>query len=192
MFSLLFLWIGSLICLFRSRGNLVLENLVLRQQLAVHRSRAHPAVGIGTFSCTYTEVALNLQVFNSRQVEQGVLSSPSNVAFGIDTTTPSTPKFPVLNGFNINDPTAYTLTKTIGAVYSAWRPPRRWKQVESKLRSKTCGTLRCSDRLTTLASCNLKRRDPGHRGSRRCGSIIHHETYAIWGSGQRKAGCLTG
>src|ERR1700730_13237486 len=76
MFSLLFLWIGSLICLFRSRGNLVLENLVLRQQLAVHRSRAHPAVGIGTFSCTYPEVALNLQVFNSRQVEQGVLQQP--------------------------------------------------------------------------------------------------------------------
>jgi TonB-dependent receptor len=38
------------------------------------------------------------------------------VAFGIDTTTPSTPKFPVLNGININDPTSYTLTKTIGAV----------------------------------------------------------------------------
>jgi hypothetical protein len=35
MFSLLLLWIGALTGLFRSRGNLVLENLVLRQQLAV-------------------------------------------------------------------------------------------------------------------------------------------------------------
>ena len=41
MFSLILLWIGVLIRLFRSRGNLVLENLVLRQQLAVLK-RQHP------------------------------------------------------------------------------------------------------------------------------------------------------
>src|SRR6202166_4338963 len=41
MFSLILLWIGALIRLFRSRGNLVLENLVLRQQLAVLKRR-HP------------------------------------------------------------------------------------------------------------------------------------------------------
>jgi hypothetical protein len=35
MFSLLLLWNGALIRLFHSRGNLVLENLVLLQQLAV-------------------------------------------------------------------------------------------------------------------------------------------------------------
>src|ERR1700736_5545712 len=39
MFSLILLWIGSLIRLFRSRGNLVLENLVLRQQLTVLKRR---------------------------------------------------------------------------------------------------------------------------------------------------------
>src|SRR6266851_1843356 len=39
MFSLLLLWIGALIRLFRSHGNLVLENLVLRQQLAVLKRR---------------------------------------------------------------------------------------------------------------------------------------------------------
>src|ERR1035441_1570313 len=39
MSSLLLLWIGVLIRLFRSRGNLVLENLVLRQQLAVLKRR---------------------------------------------------------------------------------------------------------------------------------------------------------
>jgi hypothetical protein len=44
--SLLFLWIGALIRLFRSQGNLVLENLVLRQQLAVLKRR-HPRPSLG-------------------------------------------------------------------------------------------------------------------------------------------------
>jgi putative transposase len=39
MFCLLFLWIRALIRLFGSRRNLVLENLVLRQQLAVLKRR---------------------------------------------------------------------------------------------------------------------------------------------------------
>jgi putative transposase len=46
MFSLLFLWIGALIRLFRNRRNLVLENLVLRQQLAVLKRR-HPRPSLG-------------------------------------------------------------------------------------------------------------------------------------------------
>jgi len=37
MFSVLRLWIGALIRLFRSRQSLLLENLVLRQQLAVFK-----------------------------------------------------------------------------------------------------------------------------------------------------------
>ena len=46
MFSLLFLWIGALSHLFRNRGNLVLENLALRQQLAVLKRR-HPRPSLG-------------------------------------------------------------------------------------------------------------------------------------------------
>jgi hypothetical protein len=46
MFSLILLWIGALIRLFRSRGNLVLENLVFRQQLAVLKRR-HPRPSLG-------------------------------------------------------------------------------------------------------------------------------------------------
>jgi len=46
MFSLILLWIGALILLFRSRGNLELENLVLRQQLAVLKRRhRRPSIG---------------------------------------------------------------------------------------------------------------------------------------------------
>ena len=46
-FSLLFLWIGALIRLFRNRGNLALENLALRQQLAVLKRRhTRPSLGL--------------------------------------------------------------------------------------------------------------------------------------------------
>jgi TonB-dependent receptor len=37
-------------------------------------------------------------------------SSDNSVAFGVDTTNPFTPKFPVLNGVNIYDPTQYALS----------------------------------------------------------------------------------
>src|ERR1700724_1109125 len=47
MFSLILLWTGAVIRLFRSRGNLVLENLVLRQQLAVLKRRhRRPSIGL--------------------------------------------------------------------------------------------------------------------------------------------------
>ena len=37
-------------------------------------------------------------------------SGPSNIQFGVDTSNPHTPKFPVLNGVNIYDPSAYQLS----------------------------------------------------------------------------------
>jgi hypothetical protein len=56
MCSLLFLWIGALIRLFRSQGNLVLENLVLRQQLAVLKRR-HPRPSLGLFDKVFWLIA---------------------------------------------------------------------------------------------------------------------------------------
>jgi putative transposase len=56
MFSLLLLWIGALIRPFRSRGNLVLENLVLRQQLAVLKRR-HPRPSLGLFDKLFWVIA---------------------------------------------------------------------------------------------------------------------------------------
>jgi putative transposase len=56
MFSLLLLWIGALIRLFRSRGNLVLENLTLRQQLAVLKRR-HPRPCLGLFDKLFWVIA---------------------------------------------------------------------------------------------------------------------------------------
>lgn len=41
MFNMLVLWFGALTGAFRGRRNLILENLVLRQQLAV-LERRHP------------------------------------------------------------------------------------------------------------------------------------------------------
>jgi hypothetical protein len=46
MLSLLSLWFGALVRLFRYRGSVVLENLVLRQQLAVLKRR-HPRPHLG-------------------------------------------------------------------------------------------------------------------------------------------------
>lgn len=40
----------------------------------------------------------------------GLFDGSDSVAFGVDTTHPFTPKFPVLNGVNIYDPTTYFLT----------------------------------------------------------------------------------
>src|SRR5271170_1130091 len=56
MLSLLLLWIGVLIRLFRSRGNLVLENLVLRQQLTVLKHR-HPRPSLGLFDKLFWVIA---------------------------------------------------------------------------------------------------------------------------------------
>ena len=48
MFNLSLLWFVALVRLFRSRDNLVLENFVLRRQLAVLKRR-HPRPGLNTF-----------------------------------------------------------------------------------------------------------------------------------------------
>lgn len=66
-----------------------LGHYFLDYQLAVSRSRQD-----GQFPSTY-------------------FSSPKIVQFGVDLTNPFTPKFPVMNGVNIDDPTLYTFTKTV-------------------------------------------------------------------------------
>src|SRR5258708_29089732 len=56
MLSVLLFWIGALIRLFRSRGNLVLENLPLRQELAVLKRR-HPRPSLGLFDKLFWVIA---------------------------------------------------------------------------------------------------------------------------------------
>jgi TonB-dependent receptor len=95
-------------------GNVVLRHLNRTPEQRIYSIAAGERLNLG-------QSFLNYQFAVSRESQDGqfpstYFSSPSNVAFGIDTTNPTTPKFPVLNGININDPTAYTLTKTIGAV----------------------------------------------------------------------------
>jgi hypothetical protein len=48
MFNLSLWWFGAFVRLFRSRGNLVFENFVLRQQLAVLKRR-RPRPGLNIF-----------------------------------------------------------------------------------------------------------------------------------------------
>jgi TonB-dependent receptor len=63
---------------------------------------------------------LDYQVAVSRSRQDGqfpstYFRSPQIVQFGVDTSNPLTPKFPVVNSdvFNINDPSNYTFTKTV-------------------------------------------------------------------------------
>jgi hypothetical protein len=56
MFSLLLLWSRALLRLFRSRGNLVLENLALRQPLTVLK-RQHRRPRLGIFDSIFWVVA---------------------------------------------------------------------------------------------------------------------------------------
>jgi TonB-dependent receptor len=58
---------------------------------------------------------INYEFAVSRATQNGgfgsaSFSGPQNVALGLDTSNPLKPKFPVLNGVNIFDPTTYTMT----------------------------------------------------------------------------------
>jgi putative transposase len=75
MLSLLFLWIVALIRLFRNRGNLVLENLVLRQQLAVLKRR-HPRPNLGLFDRLFWVV---VRRFSSEWKQALILVTPETV-----------------------------------------------------------------------------------------------------------------
>jgi TonB-dependent receptor len=95
-------------------GNVVLRHLNRTPEQRIYSVAAGERLNLG-------RSFFNYQFAVSRERQDGqfpsaYFTSPSNVAFGIDTTNPTTPKFPVLNGININDPTAYTFTQIIGAV----------------------------------------------------------------------------
>jgi len=61
----------------------------------------------GTYVLTW-EVALS-QARGFQDFPNVVFNGPTGVSFGLDTTNPFIPKFPVLNGVNINDPTLYSV-----------------------------------------------------------------------------------
>ncbi len=95
-------------------GNVVIRHLNRTPEQRIYSVAAGERLNRGQYLFDY-------QFAVSRERQDGQFPSayfngPSNVAFGIDTTEPSTPKFPVLNGVNINDPTAYTFSKIVGAV----------------------------------------------------------------------------
>ncbi len=97
-----------------SDGDVVIRHLNRTPEQRIYSIAAGERLNLG-------QSLLNYQFAVSRERQDGQFPStyfqgPSNVTFGIDTTNPLIPKYSVLNGVNINDPTAYTLTKTIGAV----------------------------------------------------------------------------
>jgi transposase InsO family protein len=76
MFDLLRLWLGAILRIFRTHRGLVLENLALRQQLAVLK-RKHPKLKLGPFDKLFWVVARR---FWSRWKEMLVLVQPETVA----------------------------------------------------------------------------------------------------------------
>lgn len=95
-------------------GNVVLRHLNRTPEQRIYSVAAGETLNLGKYLFDY-----EFGVSRERQDGQfpsTYFRSPSNVAFGIDTSTPSTPKFPVLNGINIYDPSIYTFTKTVGAI----------------------------------------------------------------------------
>ncbi len=97
-----------------SDGSVVIRHLNRTPQQRIYSIAAGERLNLG-------QTLVNYQFAVSRERQDGQFPStyfagPSNVTFGVDTSISSTPRFPVLNGININDPAAYTLTKTIGAV----------------------------------------------------------------------------
>lgn len=75
MFELLRLWLGSLFRIFHTRGSLMLENLALRQQLAVLKRR-HPKPRLGPTDKLFWVVARR---FWSRWKDALLLVSPDTV-----------------------------------------------------------------------------------------------------------------
>jgi TonB-dependent receptor len=69
----------------------------------------------------FRQSLFNYQFAVSRERQDGQFPStyfagPSDLVYQINTADPYTPRYTVLSGGNINDPAAYQLTKTIGAI----------------------------------------------------------------------------
>jgi TonB-dependent receptor len=81
-----------------------------QQIFDVQAGARHP---VGTALLNYTLALSQSKALASypRASFDGPGASDSSVAFGVDTSHPFTPKFPVLNGVNIYDPGAYTLSR---------------------------------------------------------------------------------
>ncbi|HEV7514368.1 MAG TPA: TonB-dependent receptor plug domain-containing protein, partial [Candidatus Acidoferrum sp.] len=95
-------------------GNVVIRHLNRTPEQRIYSIAAGERLNLDKYLFDY-----GFGVSRERQDGQfpsAYFNGPTNIAFGTDTKDPLTPKFPVLNGININDPTGYTFAKIIGAV----------------------------------------------------------------------------
>lgn len=100
----------------QATGNTVIRHLNRTPQQRIYSIAAGERLNLG-------QSLLNYQFAVSRETQDGqfpstYFSTPKTIQFGVDLSQPLIPKFPVVNdpGFSVNDPAAYHLTKTIGAV----------------------------------------------------------------------------
>ena len=94
-------------------GNAEIEPVNRTTQQGIFSIAAGEKLNLGKYLLDY-------QVAVSRESADGYypkayFDGPQNVAFGIDTSNPLIPKFPVLNGINILNPALYKLNRIIGA-----------------------------------------------------------------------------
>ena len=88
-------------------GNMGFTNVYRQPQQQIFSMNAGAHQVLGTYLLNY-EVGFS-QARYTGGYPRASFDGPTGIAFGVDVTDPSVPKFPVLNGVNINDPTTYSL-----------------------------------------------------------------------------------
>lgn len=89
-------------------GNMGFTNVYRRPEQQIFSTQGGARHVFGKTILNY-EVALS-QAKSTGGYPRASFNGPSGIAFGVNTADPFTPKFPVLNGVNIYDPAAYTLS----------------------------------------------------------------------------------
>jgi TonB-dependent receptor len=94
-------------------GNVVIRHIDRTTQQRIFSIAAGEKLNLGEYLLDY-QVAASHEGSDG-QYPSAYFNGPKNVAFGINTSDPLIPTFPVLNGININDPTLYKFNRIVGA-----------------------------------------------------------------------------
>lgn len=89
-------------------GNMGFTNVYRRPEQQIFSTQGGARHVFGKTILTY-EAALS-QAKSTGGYPRASFNGPSGIAFGVNTADPFTPKFPVLNGVNIYDPSTYALS----------------------------------------------------------------------------------
>jgi TonB-dependent receptor len=94
-------------------GNVVIRHIDRTTQQRIFSMAAGEKLNLNKYLLDY-QFAVSREGSDG-QYPSAYFNGPKNVAFGIDTSDPLTPKFPVLNGIDINNPALYKFNRIIPA-----------------------------------------------------------------------------